>query len=149
MKRTIPIIILLIPIIILYSCKKVDYDGTLRKIYGSYTLVKYKVDVGDSLALHKDSLGINFRFYTNNDGTNNWLQITGPRTDNKTDTLTCEWSLEKKANYIDIISETGAYGTGAFKRNIKPEFLIGFISTDLTLEATWIGKSYFYELRKL
>ncbi len=108
MKKIILILIAIITITI--GCSK--YERTVKKIYGEYTLKTYTVNGIDSMSLYRDSLGLFFNFYNNDEYSSNVLFISGPRPDGKENHIICTWRLINKYNFLKISTAYGSSGTG-------------------------------------
>lgn len=141
------ILFLIVIVAVASSCKKSEYEQTLKKIYGEYTLKTYTVNGVDSLSLFRDSLGTNFDFYRDDVNSFNVLKIDGPTTSAKYGDLTCRWKLVNNKT-LSIYISGGAFGTGPFGRDKTPEWeiLILFNNNKIWMKTNYNGKEYLIEL---
>jgi hypothetical protein len=144
MKKTILILVVLAAVVV-GGCNKTKQ--TLNKIYGDYTLKSYTVNGVDSLSLYKDSLGINFRFYYEEENSINGLFIDGVVPSGKDAHIVSSWGLINKNKVLQIYTTAGSNGTGPFGNMITPEWeILTLTKKEFKMKTTYNNKEYEIEL---
>jgi hypothetical protein len=148
MKKIISLSLISFALLLMFSCKKDDYDLTLLKIYGSWNIDSYKVNGADSLNLYKDSLGSNYSFYYNDSYRNKTLKISGNTNSSAIGYLDFTWSLSDDFKTIKITSAKGSSGTGPIGNDLNPEWSIISLADTFKLETNYLGTNYVISLVK-
>lgn len=139
------IILILIAIItIACGCKKYNYNRTLKKIYGTYTVTSYTVDGIDSLSLFKDSLSTNFKFYFDDYDNDFVLEIDGNTALGKHILIVQTWGLMGDNTTLNLwASAYNVIGTGPFGEDKESTWTILELSKEfLRMKTLYNGKEY-------
>jgi hypothetical protein len=145
------LICLLIILAIASSCKKYNYNRTLKKIYGTYTVTSYTVDGTDSLSLFKDSLSTNFYFYFNDYDNRYVLEIEGNTTLGKHILIIHNWGLMGDYKTINLHNNyNSVIGTGPFGGTKESTWTIIELTKELlTMKSLFNGNEYEISMVKL
>ena len=141
---------MLVIVAIASSCKKYEYNQTLKKIYGTYTVTNYTVDGVDSLSLFKDSLSTNFEFSYNESQNLYVLKIEGNTSLGKHILIMNNWGLMGDDKTINLRNGNNSkLGTGPFGGTKESTWtIIDLGKNNLIMQSTYNGKQYNIELRK-
>jgi hypothetical protein len=126
------------------SCKKYEYNHTLKKIYGNYTVTSYTVDGIDSLSLFKDSLSTSFSFYWDETDSHCVLTIEGYTALGKYIATVQTWNLmgDNKSLYLRA-SRDNVIGTGPFGEHKESTWTILELTKKLLrMKSLYNGKEY-------
>jgi hypothetical protein len=138
------ILLLIVITIIACGCKKYNYNHTLKKIYGNYTVTSYTVDGIDSLSLFKDSLSTNFKFYFNDYDNAFGLEIDGNTALGKHILIVQKWGLmgDNTTLYL-FASAYNVIGTGPFGEDKESTWTIIELTKELLrMKTLYNGKEY-------
>ena len=150
------IILILIAITALTEgCKKYEEGPCFslrsaeKRLYGTYMLTQYAVNGIDSLALYKDSLGLNFIFGFDNGNDENICTIRGLSSDEKEVDMCCGWKLKNHNKDLDMNHLSGnSYGTGPFNKNTITEWkILRLTNSELKMKTSYNNKEYLIELK--
>ena len=132
------------------SCKKYEYNQTLKKIYGTYTVTNYTVDGVDSLSLFKDSLSTNFEFSYNESQNLYVLKIEGNTSLGKHILIMNNWGLMGDDKTLNLHNGYNSKsGTGPFGGTKESTWtIIDLSKNNLIMKSTYNDKQYNIELRK-
>jgi len=142
------ILLVLIAITLIISgCEKYEYNSTMKKICGGYTLKTYTVNGMDSLSSYKDSLGTDFIFYYDETEDGYYHRIEGDRPDGKQVYVGSKWGLYNNRNVLGIYESNGYIGIGPFGRGkVSNWVILNLTKEELKMKSNYNGKEYMIEL---